>query len=590
MASVSQFLAARLWAWDVDRVFGLPGRDVDALVTALTEGSETPEFVHVRHEESAALMACAHAKLTGRVGCCLASSGSGALHLLSGLYDAALDRWPVVAVVGQESPPPAGGRRSAIRTHHHFAEVSVYCEPVSDPTVVGGALDRAFEAALSERGVATLIVPSSVLEARAPRGLGADEVAPVRPSPPPRSPEQRDLRRAADVLNAGSRVAVVVGPGAARASGHVVGVAELLAAGVAKTPPARDILPDDLPYVAGVAGPFGSAVAAALVRDCDTLLLIGAEDFDVGPVPESGARRIVTVDADAESSPEGGDAAPDVRLTGDVATTLEMLIPLLHRKSGRGWRTNVERAIRAWHAEGHAKAHRFFGMAINPRSVVAELSARLPDRSVVITDSGSALDWWSRHLELRNAMRSILSGHLATPGAAVPYAVAARLAFPERPVIALVGDGALQAGGMNELITVRRHLERFAALPPTIFCVFNNEDLSRLTWERRKAAGDPRIPETGEVPAVSYTQYARLLGLPGVRCDRPAQVAAAWEDALAGRGPMLLEFMVDGDTPPDWAEPDGSVGARGPSLRLRAGGSLRRRISAAIGGVFGLTR
>nr|WP_277349369.1 thiamine pyrophosphate-dependent enzyme [Streptomyces sp. N502] len=229
-------------------------------------------------------------------------------------------------------------------------------------------------------------------------------------------------------------------------------------------------------------------------------------------------------------------------------------------------------------------------MAINPRSVVAELSARLPDRSVVVTDSGSALDWWSRHLELRNAMRSILSGHLATPGAAVPYAVAARLAFPERPVIALVGDGALQAGGMNELITVRRHLERFAALPPTIFCVFNNEDLSRLTWERRKAAGDPRIPETGEVPAVSYTEYARLLGLPGVRCDRPAQVAAAWEDALAGRGPMLLEFMVDGDTPPDWAEPDGSVGARGPSLRLRAGGSLRRRISAAIGGVFGLSR
>ncbi len=295
------------------------------------------------------------------------------------------------------------------------------------------------------------------------------------------------------------------------------------------------------------------------------------------------------MDAGAESSPVDAETSPVARVTGDVATALDMLIPLLYPKAGRGWRTDVERAIRKWHAEGHAKAHRFFGMAVNPRSVVAALPARLPDRAVVVTDSGSALDWWTRHLELRNGMRTALSGHLATPGAALPYAVAARLAFPERTVIALVGDGALQAGGMNELITVRRHLDRLAGLSPTIFCVFNNEDLSRLTWERRKVAGDPRIPVTGEVPAVSYAQYARLLGLPAVRCDRPGEVGGVWEHALSAHGPMLLEFMVDGDTPPDWAEFHDAAGAGGHSLKQLAGGSLRRRITALIGGLLGAT-
>lgn len=589
VTSVSEFLAAGLRAGGVDRVFGLPGREVDGLVAALTGSRKTPEFVQTRHEESAALMACAHAKLTGRPGCCVAGSGSGVLHLLSGLYDAALDRQPVLALVGQDTALAGGARRPAVDVTQLLGGVSVYFEQVSAPDRMPDALDRALGAALTERGVAALVVPRAVLEAPAPRSWRTEGAGftTARHRAPLASPGKRDVQRAADVLNAGRRVAVVVGPGAADASGHVVGVAELLGAGVAKTYLARDVLPDDLPYVAGVAGPNGSSVAAALLRDCDTLILAGAEDFDTGLVPESGDRRVVTLDMDAGSSPVGRRMPAAVRVTGDVAAALEALIPLLHRTSERSWRTDVEHAIREWRAEGRSKAHRFFGMAVNPRSVVAELSARLPDRAVVVTDSGSAMDWWTRHLELRNGMRTALSRHLATPGAAVPYAVAARLAFPDRPVIALVGDGALQAGGMNELITVRRHLERLAGLPPTVFCVLNNEDLSRLTWERRKAAGDPRIPATGEVPAVSYAQYARLLGLTGVCCGRPGQVGAVWEDALATRGPMLLEFMVDGDTPPDWAEFDGSAGARAPSLRRGVGGSLRRRLIASTGGLFG---
>jgi pyruvate dehydrogenase (quinone) len=581
VASVLEYVAARLRAWEVDRVFGFPGRDVDSLVAALTGDGEHPEFVQTRHEESAALMACAHAKLTGRIGCCLAPSGIGALRLLGGLYDAALDRVPVLALVGQEPPPNDGGKRHDSGKRRRttagpdlFAGVSDYCEPVFDPARMGDALDRALGAALSDRGVATLIVPRTVLTAQAPPASRAGKAAfaPLLRRPAPRSPEKRDVLRAADVLNAGRKVAVVVGPGAAGASGQVVALAELLGAAVVKTPSARDIVPDDLPYVAGVVTHRGSTVAAALLRDCDTLLLIGADgadDFDTAWAPATGRSRVAVVGTDEDVAMADGDEVADARVTADAGVTLDALLPLLRRRTNRRWRAHVRRAVRDWRAEGRSKAHRFFGMAINPRSVVAELSARLPDRAVVVTDTGSALDWWTRHLELRDGMRSARSGHLATPGAAVPYALAARLALPDRPVIALIGDGALQAGGMNELITVRRHLERLADLPPTIFCVLNNEDLSRLTWERRTAAHNPRIPVTGEVPALSYERYAGLLGLPGVCCDRPGSVAAVWEDALAAQGPMLLEFMVDGDTPPDWAEPTGAgprtaAGARSP--------------------------
>jgi pyruvate dehydrogenase (quinone) len=593
MANVSELVAARLRDWGVDRVFGFPGRDVDALVTALDGERGGPEFVQARHEESAALMACAHAKFTGRAGCCLAPAGSGALHLLSGLYDAALDRQPVVALVGLEGPPPQTGalRRAGVPVMRLFADVSESCELVSQARLMRDALDRAVRAALTDRGVATLVVPRPVLEAEVPPEPSADGRPAGTPAvfrPPVRRPEAADVRRAADVLNAARRAAVVVGPGGTAASGHVVGVAELLGAGIAKTPLARDALPDDLPYVTGVAAPSGSAVAAALLRESDALLLAGAEDLDGELVPDPGPR-VVTVDADIRSAPVVRDSCVAARITGDVAVALELLLPLLHRNGDRAWRSDVERAVAQWRAQGRAKASRFYGALVNPRSVVAELSARLPDRSVVVTDSGSALDWWTRHLELRNGMRAALSGHLGTPGAAVPYAVAARLAFSDRPVIALVGDGALQASGMNELVTLRRHLGRLAELPPLVVCVLNNRDLNRLTWQRRSAAGDPLLPASHEVPDVSYTEYARLLGLPGVRCERPGEVGAVWEGVLRARGPVLLEFVVDGETPPDWAAAAGAEGTERMFLPRVARDTLRRRIAASVGDLFGST-
>ncbi|WP_307820041.1 thiamine pyrophosphate-binding protein [Streptomyces sp. MC1] len=556
MGNVSEVVAARLREYGVHRVYGVPGTAVDPLVGALCGGPDAPEFVQARGAESAALMACAEAKLTGRPGCCLAPPGPGTLRLLGGLYDAAADRAPVLALVGADpSARHVGGH--AVR---HLAEVSVYCEEVSGPELMDDALHRAVRAALTDRGVASLVVPRHVLAAPAPKAPPA--ARPVPPAPPP--PAEEDLRRAADVLGGAGKPVVLVGNAGRPASRQVADLARRLDAGAVTTALARDALPDDLPYLAGVAGPLGSEAAATLLRECDALLLAGAEDLDPALLPDPGRCRIVTVDREPGDCPLDS-AAPAVRVTGDVTACLEAIAPLLCRATDRAWRTRVERLVGAWRDEGAAKSHRYFGTSVNPRSVVAELSDRLPDRAVVVTDSGTALDWWTRHLRLRAGMRSLLSDHLGLPGAAVPYAVAARFAAPDRPVIALVGDGALQGGGLNELLTVRRHLDRLAGLPPLVFCVFNNGDLNRLTWQRRAAAGDPLIPLSAEVPALPYAECARLAGLPAVRCDRPRYVGSVWADVLAGRGPLLLEFVVDGETPPDWAAGVGTADGSGPA-------------------------
>ncbi|MEV5386337.1 thiamine pyrophosphate-binding protein [Streptomyces sp. NPDC052721] len=545
MVNVSGAVAARLRSMGVDRVYGTPALAVDPLIGALRGAPAAPDFVQARGEESAALMACAQAKLTGGLGCCVAPPGAGVLRLLGGLYDAAADRVPVLALVGADpAARQVGGH--AVR---HLAEVSVYCEEVSGPELMDDALHRAVRAARTDRAVASLVVPRHVLAAPAPgTPSGAARLVP----PPLRPPAEEDLRRAADALDDAGKTVVVVGNAGRPASGRVVAVAQLLGAGVVTTALARDALPDDLPYLAGVAGPLGSEAAATLLRECDTLLLAGAEDLDPALLPDPGRCRIVTVDREPDDCPLDS-GTPAVRVTGDVTACLEALAPLLRHAADRAWRTRVEQLVRAWRDEGAARSRRYFGTSVNPRSVVAELSERLPDRAVVVTDSGTSLDWWTRHLRLRPGMRSLLSGHLGLPGAAVPYAVAARFAAPDRPVIALVGDGALQGGGLNELLTVRRHLDRLAGLPPLVFCVFNNGDLNRLTWQRRAAAGDPLIPLSAEVPALPYAEWARLAGLPAVRCDRPRHVGSVWADVLAGRGPLLLEFVVDGEIPPDWA-------------------------------------
>jgi pyruvate dehydrogenase (quinone) len=552
MEQVADYVLGRLREWGVHRVYGYPGDGINGLVGAFDRASGDPEFIQARHEEMAAFMACGHAKFTGEVGCCVATSGPGAIHLLNGLYDAKLDHQPVVAIVGQQ-------KRLCLGTHYQqevalenlFADVSEFCQMVVHPGQARHVVDRAFKTALTTRSVATVIIPEDIQESEAvpspPRAHGS-VYSSVGWSRPRMLPDEDELRRAADVLNKGRKVAMLIGQGAANAAEEVKEVADLLGAGVAKALLGREVLPDDLPYVTGPIGLLGSTASDEMMRGCDTLLMVGTSFPYAEWLPEEGQCRGVEIDIDGRMI--GIRYPMDAHLVGDARETLNALIPLLHRKEDRGWREQIEKNVRAWDRITEKRAGESFGGRINPQAVAAELSSRLPDRALVSADSGSGTNWWARHLKLREGMQASLSGTLATMGPGVPYAIAARFAYPDRPVIAFVGDGAFQMNGMNEMITVKRYADRMGGSPPLIFCVFNNQDLNQVTWEQRAMAGDPKYMGSQYLPDVPYAQYAELLGLKGIYCDKPKKVGSAWEEALASDRPVVLEFKVDQEIAP----------------------------------------
>ncbi|MEU2210786.1 thiamine pyrophosphate-requiring protein [Streptomyces hygroscopicus] len=552
MAQVSDFVLTRLREWGVHRIFGYPGDGINGLLGAFDRAAGDPEFIQVRHEEMAAFMACGHAKFTGEVGVCVATSGPGAVHLLNGLYDAKLDHQPVVAVVGQQ-------KRLSLGTHYQqeihldrlFADVSEYCEMITHPGQARHVIDRAFKTALTMRGVSAIVIPNDIQEEDAqpspPKAHGS-VFSSVGWSRPRVLPDPDELRRAADVLNEGEKVAIVAGQGAADASEEVVEAAELLGAGVAKALLGRDVLPDELTYATGPIGLLGSTASDKMIKECDTLFLIGTSFPYSEWLPDEGQARGVEINIDGRMI--GMRYPMDAHLVGDAKETLKALIPLLRRKEKRSWRAKIEKDVREWHEICDVWSGQHFGDLINPQSVAAELSSRLPDRAILTADSGSATNWWARHLTLREGMDASLSGTLATMGPGVPYAIAARFAHPDRPVIAFVGDGAFQMNGMNEMITVKRYLDRLAGGPPFVFCVFNNQDLNQVTWEQRAMAGDPKYPASQVIPDIPYGAYAELLGLRGIRCEAPENVGRAWDEALASGRPVVLEFKVDQEIAP----------------------------------------
>jgi pyruvate dehydrogenase (quinone) len=361
-------------------------------------------------------------------------------------------------------------------------------------------------------------------------------------------PDPDELRRAAEILNAGERVAMLIGQGAAKAEAEVVEVAELLGAGIAKALLGRQVVPDVLPFVTGPIGLLGSQPSDDMVMNCDTLLVVGSSFPYAEWLPDEGTAKGVEINIDGRLI--GTRYPMDAHLVGDSKETLRELIPLLKRKTDRGWRERIEKNVRRWDRVLQDRAGQTFAGKINPQAVAQELSPRLPDDVILTADSGSATNWWARHLKLRRGMQASLSGTLATMGPGVPYAIGARFAFPDRPVIAFVGDGAFQMNGMNEMITVKRYLDRLGGSPPFIFCVFNNQDLNQVTWEQRAMAGDPKFLGSQYIPDVPYAKYAELVGLRGVYCDEPANVGAAWDEALASDRPVVLEFKVDAEIPP----------------------------------------
>lgn len=486
--TVSDFVLQRLRAWGVKRVFGYPGDGINGLLSALDKESGEIEFVQARHEELAAFMACAHAKFTGELGVCIATSGPGAIHLLNGLYDAKADHVPVLAIVGQSARTAIGG--------DYQQEVDLH--------------------SLS--------------------GIGRVGRAMV--------PAQQDLQAAAEILNAGSKVAILAGAGALHATDELLQAADLLGAGIAKALLGKAAVPDDLPFVTGSLGLLGTQPSWEMMEGCDTLLMVGTSFPYSEFLPKEGSARAVQIDIDPRKV--ALRYPTEVNLVGDSRATLQALLPMLARKDDRGWQQEIESNVARWWKVLEARAMNEAD-PINPQRFFRELSPRLPDECIVTVDSGTTAAWYARDLKFRRGMMGSVSGGLASMGCAIPYALAAKLAHPQRPVVALSGDGAMQMLGINALVTLAERWQHWAD-KRMVIVVLHNGDLNMVTWEQR-ASGAPRFDDSQLLPAFPFAEYARMLGLGGMRVDRPESIPLALEEAFDADRPIVLEVMADANVP-----------------------------------------
>ncbi len=551
MATTSDFLLERLLEWGVCRIYGYPGDGINGIIGAFGRAGEKLDFVQVRHEEMAAFMACAHAKFTGEVGVCLATSGPGAIHLLNGLYDAKLDHQPVVAIVGQSARAAIGGDyQQEVDLQNLFKDVAhEYVHTAMSPKQIRHLVDRAFRNARATRSPSVIIIPLDVQELDAvekPAHAHSTIHTGIGYFSPRVIPCEQDLRKAAEVLNTGERVAILVGQGCLGASEELEQVAELLGAGVAKALLGKAVLPDHLPYVTGAIGLLGTKASWNLMMNCDTLLMVGSSFPYPEFLPEEGKARGVQIDIDGRML--SIRYPMELSLIGDSQQTLRALIPHLIRKEDRSWRAWIEKQVARWWEVLEARAMNEAD-PINPQRVFWELSQRLPDGAILTSDSGSAANWFARDIKIRKGMMATLSGNLATMGCGVPYAVAAKFAFPERVVIAMVGDGAMQMTGNMELVTIAKYWREWKD-PRLVILVLNNQDLSQVTWELRAMLGEPKYSPSQDIPDFPYAAYAESIGLAGIRVERPEEVAAAWDHALGADRPIVLDVRTDPNVPP----------------------------------------
>ncbi|MFT3913295.1 MAG: thiamine pyrophosphate-requiring protein [Anaeromyxobacteraceae bacterium] len=547
--TVGEYVLRRVAAWGVKRIFGYPGDGINGVFNAFHH-VEGVDFVQARHEEMAAFMACAHAKFTGEPGVCLATSGPGAIHLLNGLYDARMDHQPVVAIVGQSARAAIGGSyQQEVDLPSLFKDVAAsYVQTMMVPAQARHLVDRAFRIALAERTVTCLVIPNDVQELayEAPPHEHSTVHSGMGWSAPRVVPAARDLARAAEVLNAGKRPAMLVGAGARSAAPEVRAVAERLGAGVAKALLGKQVLPDDLPYVTGSIGLLGTRASWRLMSDCDTLLMVGSSFPYPEFLPKEGQARGVQVDLDGKML--SIRYPMEVNLVGDAAETLRALLPLLRPHEDRAWREQIQAEVRSSWKVQEARAMNP-ARPVNPQRVFWELSPRLPDRCILAADSGTTANWFARDLKIRDGMLASLSGNLATMGPAVPYAIGAKFAHPDRVVFALAGDGAMQMNGMGELVTVAKYWRRWKD-PRLVVLVLVNEDLNMVTWEQRVMTGQPKLEASQDLPPVDYAGFAESLGLLARRIDQPEDIAPAWDAALAADRPCLVQARTDPSVPP----------------------------------------
>src|SRR5215213_3411808 len=545
---VADFVVERLHAWGVRRIFGYPGDGINGVTGALQRAGKI-EFIQARHEEMAAFMAVAHAKFTGELGVCFSTGGPGATHLITGLYDGKLDHVPVLAICGQAEATVRGANyQQELNLDRMFADVAGFAQEASAPAQVRHLIDRSIRVALARNCPSVLIFPKDIQdqeyeEPAVAHGFTRSGVGYRRPKI---VPEDAELARAAEILNAGSKVAILIGAGARGAAPQLVEIAQLLGAGIAKALLGKDVLSDDLPFVTGAIGLLGTEPSWDLMQGCDTLLMVGTGFPWSEFLPKDGSARAVQIDIDASILSLRYPA--EVSLHGDAATTLNALISLLRRKEDRSWSKTTETNIASWwkKLEGRAMAD---ASPVNPQRVVWEMSPLLPANAIVTSDSGSCANWFARDYRVQQGQAASLSGGLASMGAAVPYGIGAKFAHPDRPVIALVGDGAMQMSNMAELITVAKYWERWSNRT-FVCCVFNNEDLNQFTWEQRVMQGDPKFEASQTLPNVPYHRFAELIGLKGIFIDDPKDLGDAWRDALSADRPTVLEVKTDREIAP----------------------------------------
>ena len=548
--TVADYLLQRLRDWGVEKVFGFPGDGINGLLAAWGRAENSPKFVQARHEEMSAFEAVGYSKFTGRLGVCAATSGPGAIHLLNGLYDAKLDHVPVLAIAGQTSRSAMGGSyQQEVDLLSLFKDVaSDYVQMITVPEQLPNVLDRAIRVALAERAPVAIIIPSDVQELEysgpthefkmVPSSIGTDWPVAV--------PGDAAIGRAAEILNAGQKVAILAGSGARGARAELQQVAELLGAGVAKPLLGKDVLADDLPYVTGSIGLLGTRPSYDMMKGCDTLLTVGSSFPYTQFLPAFDQARAVQIDIDAKYI--GMRYPYEVNLVGDAAATLRALIPRLQRKQDRAWREDIEAKVARWWQVMEAEAM-VDADPVNPMRLFAELSSRLPGNAIITADSGSSANWYARQLKFRDHMRGSLSGNLATMGPGVPYGIGAKFGCPDRPVIVFAGDGAMQMNGLAELITIKHYWREWTD-PRLIIAVLHNNDLNQVTWEMRAMEGAPKFTESQVLPDVDYASFAASLGLHGINVDKPDQLGPAWERALSADRPTLLDVRTDPDVPP----------------------------------------
>lgn len=547
--TVADAIVRRLSAWGVDRLYGYSGDGNNPLLGAVRRGGGAPRFIQARHEESAAFMAVGDAKYSGGVGVVTSTQGPGAIHLLNGLYDAKLDSVPVVALVAQQHRSVLGSDyQQEVDLQTLFHDVAApFVQLVSAPEQIYLAIDRAFRSALARKQPTVVILPHDVQEAPAP-DLGQEHghvvTAPLSARGVPR-PLAEDLDAAVDVLAAGERITILAGRGVAHAQSEVHRLADHLGAALTTSLLGKPYIDERLPLSAGTMGHLGTDAAEFALQECDTLLIVGSNDPWTEFYPAPGQARAVQIDIDAAVI--ANRYPVEVGLVGDARDTLEALLARLEPRGATPWRESVERAVQEWHDTARLRSE-VSAPPLNPELAVREFGAKLTPGTRLASDVGSCVYHYARQIRLPGSMQAHLSSTLASMGCGVPYGIAAKESDSARPVAVLAGDGAMQMLGNAELITVAQRWSTWEN-PQFVVLVLQNHDLAEVSWEQREMGAQPRFVPSQELPEFAYAEYAKMLGLHGIRVDAAEQLPAALTEAFEAERPVVIDAIVSQHVP-----------------------------------------